>query len=116
MIFAKASIGFFLLRVAVVRIQRQIIYAVVSTTVVVGTVFLFVTVFECSPVSYFWNRTQPGHCVSIDVIIGLTYFYSVVNAICDFTFGLLPVFLVWNLKMDRKVKIILIPVLGMGCV
>ncbi|KEF57970.1 uncharacterized protein A1O9_05893 [Exophiala aquamarina CBS 119918] len=116
MIFAKTSIGFFLLRVAVARIQRQVIYSVVCTTVVVGIVFLFVTVFECSPVSYFWNRAQDGHCLSMDVIIGLTYFYSVVNAICDFTFGLLPVFLVWKLQMDRRVKIILIPILGMGCV
>jgi hypothetical protein len=116
MIFAKISIGFFLLRVTVVRIQRQVIYCVVCTTVVVGIVFLFVTVFECSPVSYFWNRAQEGHCLSMDVIIGLTYFYSVVNAICDFTFGLLPVFLVWNLQMDKRVKIILIPILGMGCV
>lgn len=116
MLFAKISIGFFLLRVTVVRIQRQVIYCAVCTTVVVGIVFLFVTVFQCSPVSYFWDRAQDGHCLGMDVIIGLTYFYSVVNAICDFTFGLLPVFLVWNLHMDRRVKIILIPILGMGCV
>ncbi|KAK5062888.1 hypothetical protein LTR84_004963 [Exophiala bonariae] len=116
MIFAKVSIGFFLLRVTVARIQRQIIYSVICTTVVVGIVFLFVTVFECSPVSYFWNRDQNGQCLDMDVIIGLTYFYSVVNAICDFTFGILPIFLVWNLQMDRRVKIVLIPILGMGCV
>lgn len=116
MIFAKVSIGFFLLRVTVAKIQRQIIYGVICTTVVVGIVFLFVTVFECTPVSYFWNRNQNGRCLNMDVIIGLTYFYSVVNAICDFTFGLLPIFLVWNLQMDRRVKIVLIPILGMGCV
>ena len=116
MILTKVSIGFFLLRVTVVRIQRQIIYAVVCTTVVIGIVFLFVTVFECHPVSFFWNRDQKGQCLDMDVIIGLTYFYSAVNAICDFTFGLLPIFLVWNLQMDRRMKIILIPILGMGCV
>jgi hypothetical protein len=116
MIFVKISIGFFLLRVAVVRIQRQIIYAVVFLTAITGVVFLFVTAFQCSPISYFWNRSQPGHCLRMDVIIGLTYFFSSINALCDFTFGLLPVFLVWNLKINKKEKLALVPILGMGAV
>jgi hypothetical protein len=119
MIFAKVSIGYFLLRVTVSRIHRRIIYTMVYLTVVTGIVFLFVTAFQCTPISYFWERidpSKPGHCINIDTIIGLTYFFSSVNALCDFTFGLLPVFLVWDLKMDRKEKIALVPILGMGCV
>lgn len=115
MIMVKISIGLFLLRVIVSRVQRCIVYLVVGTTVVVGIVFLFVTVFQCSPVAYFWDRGLAGKCFDMEVIIGLTYFYGTVNAICDFTFGLLPVFLVWNLEMDKRVKIVLIPILGMGC-
>ena len=88
----------------------------VLLTVITGVVFLFVTVFQCAPVSYFWNRSQPGHCINMDIIIGLTYFFGIISGLCDFTFGLLPLFLVWNLKMNKRDKIALVPILGMGCV
>jgi hypothetical protein len=85
-------------------------------SVLTGALFLFVTIFQCTPVSFFWNRSQPGSCVKIDFVIALTYSYSLVNAICDFTFGLMPVWLVWGLNMRRSEKIVLTPILGIGCV
>jgi hypothetical protein len=54
--------------------------------------------------------------VKIDFVIALTYSYSLVNAICDFTFGLMPIWLVWGLNMRRSEKIVLTPILGIGCV
>ncbi|KAF2873339.1 hypothetical protein BDV95DRAFT_338719 [Massariosphaeria phaeospora] len=116
MIAAKFSIALFLLRITVHRVHRYIIYANMALTGITGTVFFFVTLFQCLPVSYFWNKNQPGSCVNVYVIIGLTYLYSGISAICDFTFGILPVFLIWNLNMSRNSKIILIPILSMGCV
>jgi hypothetical protein len=88
----------------------------VFLTAITGVIFLFVTAFQCTPLSYFWDRSQPGHCINADIIIGLTYFFGSISALCDFTFGLLPVFLVWNLKMNKREKIALVPILGMGCV
>ncbi|KAF2473765.1 uncharacterized protein BDR25DRAFT_341043 [Lindgomyces ingoldianus] len=116
MIGAKISIGLFLLRVTVNKMQRWIIYTVMGLTVLTGIVFFFVTLLQCRPVSYFWNKNQPGSCINIDVIIGLTYLYSAISAICDFTFGILPMFLVWNLNMSRNAKIALVPILSMACV
>jgi hypothetical protein len=116
MISAKISIGLFLLRVAVRPMHRKIILLVMSLTVLTGVVFFFVTLFQCSPISYFWFRMDGGTCVNVYVIIGLTYLYSAVSAICDFTFGLLPIFMVWNLNMARDAKLMLIPILSMACV
>jgi hypothetical protein len=116
MIAAKISIGLFLLRVTVDRIQRYIIYTIMGLSTTIGLVFFFATLFQCAPIDYFWNRSQPGSCIDIDVIIGLTYLYSAVATICDFTFGLLPIWLVWNLNMSKSSKIALIPILSMGCV
>lgn len=116
MIFAKLSIGFLLLRISVKRIHTWILYAAMLTTIVAGGTFFFVTVFQCWPVSYFWNRrTQSGSCVVNDVIVGLAYTYSAFSIISDFTFAIIPAFLVWNLQMKRKAKIALIPLIIMGC-
>jgi len=117
MISAKISIGLFLLRVAVNPIHRRIILVVMGLTALTGTVFFFVTLFQCSPISFFWFRQmEGGTCVNVNVIIGLTFLYSAVSAVCDFTFGLLPIFMVWNLNMARDAKLMLIPILSMACV
>lgn len=118
MMFAKTSIGFFLLRVTVEQIYIWIIYSAMAITVVTGIVFFFVTVLQCSPVSYFWGRAVGAHgqCLDMEIIIGLTYFYSAVSALCDFTFGLLPIVMLWNLNMSRSTKIAIAPILSMACI
>ncbi|GJC90371.1 satratoxin biosynthesis SC1 cluster protein 4 [Colletotrichum liriopes] len=117
MIASKISIGYFLLRITVRKIDIWIIYTVMMLTVCTGVVFFFVTLLQCLPVSYFWNKsTQEGHCVPMDVIIALTFLYSAFSVICDFTFAILPIVLIWKLKMDRKTKFALVPVMAMACI
>ncbi|KAL6705466.1 hypothetical protein ACN47E_006731 [Coniothyrium glycines] len=118
MICAKISIGLFLLRITPNKIHHWIIYSVISLTVLTGLVFLFVTILQCSPVSFFWGQAvgRKGSCIDIHIIIGLTYLYSVLSAICDFTFGIMPIVLVWGLNMSKNQKLALIPILSMACV
>ncbi|KAH7065589.1 hypothetical protein B0J12DRAFT_715639 [Macrophomina phaseolina] len=118
MLFAKISIGFFLLRVTVEQVYIWIIWIAMATTASTGAVFFFVTVLQCSPISFFWSKAVGGQgkCVNIEVIIALTYFYSAVNALCDLTFGILPIFMLWNLNMSRRTKIVVAPILSMACV
>ena len=116
MITSKLSIGWFLLRIAIKRIHSWIIYAAMAMSVIAGVVFFFVTLFQCNPISYFWDKTtQDGECISMEIIIGLGYLYSVFSIISDFTFALIPAFLVWNLQLNRRTKMALIPLLTMGC-
>jgi hypothetical protein len=87
-----------------------------AMTVLTGVVFFLVTLLQCSPIDYFWNRKQPGACVNIEVIVSLTFLYGAINTVCDLTFGILPFFLVQDLNMSRKAKFALSPILSMGCV
>lgn len=116
MIFSKISIGIFLLRIIVERIQVWFIYIALAINVMTGLVFFFVTTLQCQPVSYFWHKEQPGKCIPIGIIIALTYLYSSLNIICDFTFALLPIFIVRKLNMKRRMKVAIIPLLSMGCI
>lgn len=118
MIFSKSSIGWFLLRITTQRRDKWIVYISVFMSILTGIIFFFVTLFQCQPIDYFWNREegQQGTCVPADVIIGLAFLYSSINVIVDFAFALLPFFLVWKLQLDKRTKITLIPILGMGCI
>ncbi|RGP79567.1 hypothetical protein FLONG3_2315 [Fusarium longipes] len=116
MITSKISIGITLLRITNRKLDIWILYGTMAITLCTGVVFFFVTLFQCWPISYFWNTNQDGKCVSPDVIIALTYLYSVFSVISDFTCAILPIFLVSKLNMGRKTKFALIPLLAMACV
>ncbi|KAI1277432.1 hypothetical protein F5Y07DRAFT_362937 [Xylaria sp. FL0933] len=117
MIFSKISIGVFLLRLTVTRVHHAIIYVVMLLTVASGIVFFFVTLFQCHPVTYFWDKeTKGGTCIDPKIIAALTYLYSSFSVICDFTFSILPMFLISGLQMGRRAKWALVPILGIGCV
>ncbi|KAI0468961.1 hypothetical protein F4859DRAFT_489561 [Xylaria cf. heliscus] len=115
MITSKISIGVFLLRLTVSKIHHYIIYTVMILTVGTGIVFFFVTLFQCTPIPFFWDKDiEGGTCINSSVIAALTYLYSTFSVICDFTFAILPMFLVYTLQVDRKTKIALIPILSIG--
>ncbi|EYE90282.1 putative integral membrane protein [Aspergillus ruber CBS 135680] len=117
-IVAKTSIILSLLRITVNRIHIVILYAAMALNMLVGVLFFFFTIFQCTPVSHFWNRLDldSGKCIDVWVLIDIAYLYSVGAAITDFTIGILPAFMIWNLRMSRRDKIAVIGVLSLGCI
>ncbi|KAJ5176703.1 uncharacterized protein N7482_002580 [Penicillium canariense] len=120
-IFCKISISVFLMRITVKRVHIWTLYTVMVLTVLAGLVFFFLMLLQCKPLSYFWTRTAldptiEGHCISIHIIITMTYVYSAFAALCDFTVGLLPIFLVRKLHMKRQAKVAVVGILSMACI
>lgn len=116
MVTCKISIGLFLLRIAVRRLDVYIIYSAMAVTVLTNVGFFFMILFQCSPISFFWTRQAPGSCLSVDAVIIITYVYSSFSVLCDFTFALLPIAMVMKLNMNRRSKLALVPIMLMACV
>ncbi|BCR90151.1 putative integral membrane protein [Aspergillus chevalieri] len=117
----KVSVCIFLLRITVKREQIYILYSVMGLTAIAGVVFMFIMLLQCKPLEYFWTRSAldpsiPGHCMNVQVVIAMTYVYSAIAALCDFTVGILPIFLVKNLSMRRQTKMAVVGILGMACI
>ncbi|KAJ6127792.1 hypothetical protein N7471_009009 [Penicillium samsonianum] len=118
-VVAKISIIIALLRITISRIHAYILYTAMALATAVGLIFFFVTIFQCSPVDYFWNRAQPsahGSCMNKHALAGIAYLYSVGAAITDLTIGLLPVALIWDLRMNLRAKCAVAVILGIGCI
>lgn len=100
MIFSKISIGIFLVRIVITRASLWTIYGAMFLSVLTGLIFFLVSVMQCQPVSYFWDKTNPrgGSCISVNIIIDLTYLYSAFNIVCDSTFALMPIFIIAKLS------------------
>lgn len=97
-----------------------ILYCVMFLTFITGLVFMFVMLLQCKPLQYFWTRTAhdpaiEGSCMDIRIVIAMTYVYSAFAALCDFTVGILPIFLVRKLSMQRQTKMAVVGILSMAC-
>lgn len=111
---AKISISVGVLRLTVKRLYSIILWTIVAVTSIVGIVFWFILTLQCHPVSHFWQRFRPGHCISVDTVIIMAWVYSIAATLCDFTLATLPIFLIWNLQMNTRSKIALAGILGMA--
>lgn len=115
----RYTAGVFLLRFAVRRTHKYIIYAMNSIGVVFHTIYLATIVFQCVPISYFWDRFadltgQGGKCFDPQVGVKMTLAASVVAAVTDWTFGLLPIWIFWNAHLTKQKKIVICFLLGLA--
>lgn len=116
----KISVCIFLMRITIRPLHIWILYTVMALTVIAGLVFMFLMLLQCKPLEYFWTKlahdpTIIGKCMDMKIIVIMTYIYSGFAALCDFTVGTLPIFLVHKLHMKRQTKIAVMGILSMAC-
>jgi hypothetical protein len=112
----KFAIGLFLLRITIVPTHIWIIRAIMAIAGVLGIAYTLLVVFQCKPVSYWWDLdpTHTGTCLSASLVMNFTYVVSALNSFADWTFGILPILIVKDLQMKRRVKVIVSTVIGLA--
>lgn len=62
----------------------------------------FITLlFGCTPISKYWKPDEPGHCI---VLVHADYAYGSMNVISDVLLFLLPLPMVWQLRLSPREK------------
>ena len=113
--FIRASIIFLYIRVFPTRIFRRICYAVLTINYLFFIGTCLADCLICQPISYRWDQMTggSGHCgdqKSLDLFIG------VFNLFLDATAVVLPMPILWGLKMAVAKKVMLSGMFGMGTV
>ncbi|KAH6638620.1 hypothetical protein BKA67DRAFT_588981 [Truncatella angustata] len=116
--FIKLAVGVFLLRLSVVQFHTWFLRILMAGSVVFGTSYLFIVLFQCQPISTFWAEAPgtPGKCLANNPVAIATYVASVINCLADWAFGILPMFIVWSLNMKKKLRIIVMFILGFASI
>lgn len=75
-------------------------------------------ILQCRPSAYFWTRFTGGKgtCLNPKIVVDATYVYSAISCAGDWTLGILPIFVVWNLQMNARTKLSVALILAMGAV
>lgn len=81
----------------------KVVYSVIVITVGWGIATLFSTIFQCIPVTAVWDHSAPhSHCINLNAwFIGT----NVPSIILDFAILILPMRVVWHLKLSTGRKV-----------
>lgn len=115
----KLSIGIFLLRLASQKRYKYTLYASIVVVGIWSIVLFFWNIFQCNPVAAQWDYTilqkdPNARCVSADEIVNAAYALSVMNILSDWLYALLPIPMLWKVKMTTQAKLTVVVVLGLG--
>ncbi|CAK3773614.1 hypothetical protein DOTSEDRAFT_66792 [Lecanosticta acicola] len=103
----KLSISLMLMRVA--GPKKHYIWALwgmSSLFILSNLISFFYIIFRCNPVSYAWDTSIPGgSCLPAIALADVYYADTAVNILADWFCALLPIPLLWNLKLNTNAKI-----------
>ena len=114
----KFTIGLFLVRITVKPYQRTIVWSVMAVSGIIGVYSFLLLLLQCQPVAYFWGRFNGngmrGSCINTVIISRSAYAFSAVSCWSDWTFCILPGFIIWRLEMNPRTKasVLILFVLG----
>ncbi|KAI4958769.1 hypothetical protein J4E86_004375 [Alternaria arbusti] len=114
----KIAVGFFLLRITVVQMHIWLIRFIMVVSAIVGVAYTSVVIFQCKPVSFWWdlNPNHHGTCLSATLVMNFTFVVSGLNAFADWMFAILPVLIVKDLHMKKRMKVIVASVIALAAV
>lgn len=101
----KLSLIFFYIRVFPSQGAQRLLWGTVVFTVLWGLLYVFIAIFQCRPISYFWTKwdgLHQGHCMDINAI---TSSNAAISIVLDFWSLGIPLWQLWGLKMHWKKKI-----------
>ena len=106
---------FLYLRIFPSRQFRIVCFILIGLVTASGVAFVLVTIWQCSPIDAFWDKTllkTPGaRCFSSEAF---WFSYSVINIVLDFGILLLPIHEVLKLQLPWRDKIALVGIFSLG--
>ncbi|KAH7131282.1 hypothetical protein EDB81DRAFT_808285 [Dactylonectria macrodidyma] len=101
----KLSLLFFYLRIFPGKLIRQLLWGTIIFNALFGISYVFVAIFHCQPVSYFWKKwdgEHEGHCTDLNAI---TVSNAVISIILDVWMLILPISQLRHLNLHWKKKV-----------
>ncbi|KAE8452235.1 hypothetical protein EG329_001702 [Mollisiaceae sp. DMI_Dod_QoI] len=115
-VFIRLSIAVFLLRICVKPIHKRIVYGTLAMVIAFSIFYFFLVMFQCSPYNYFWDQYKgaKGSCINPAAVPDASIAHSVVSFTADWILGLLPIALIYDLKMNFRTKVSVAVLMGLG--
>ncbi|KAL7628297.1 hypothetical protein AAE478_002497 [Parahypoxylon ruwenzoriense] len=111
----KTGVALVLFRININKIIRNILIASMVIVAAISLALLFILSFQCIPLSVLWNAGT-GPCIPYTIIPKASYAFSVVDIISNWFYSLIPIVMLWKVKLSPGVKISVMVLLGIGMI
>jgi hypothetical protein len=114
----KISLGLFFLRILTKRWQINVFRTILVVSAVFGVFYTFIAIFQCGTPDKLLDHLLLGtiKCLPSWLLLSSGYLYGTINVIADWTFVLIPIFVLLDSDMDRRSKISVSIVMAFGAV
>ena len=113
----KISLGLFFLRVLTKRWQTVIFHTILGVSAGYGLFYVFTTIFVCGdPAKIADTLVGSKKCLPTGFILATGYLYGIINVVADWTFVLIPIAILVDSDIDRRSKISVSVVMGLGAI
>lgn len=89
------------------------VFVVAAIQISWGISMFFARVFACTPIYHFWDRLEPGTCISSN---GILVGPEIINSLVDFTMVGMAIWIVQKLKTSTRYKRKLSILFALGCI
>ncbi|KAF2440767.1 hypothetical protein P171DRAFT_325708, partial [Karstenula rhodostoma CBS 690.94] len=108
----KMSVGFFLLRIAIIPFYRHTIQGIMGFMAFYTTGCFFTIMFQCTNIAVQWDQSAKGTCWTKKTIQALGYTNVSCNIVTDLLLAIIP--MLWQVQLNRRQKSSVICILGLG--
>jgi len=101
----KLTLLLFFLRIFPKRATRKLLWGTVAFNGVVGVMFIFISIFQCSPISYNWTNwthETKGKCLNINALV---WSNAIISIGLDFWMLALPLYEIFQLQLKWRKKV-----------
>ncbi|QPC73113.1 hypothetical protein HYE68_003865 [Fusarium pseudograminearum] len=112
--FLKLTMIFFFLRIFPSKDVRKILWTTMGVTITIGITYIFLAIFQCRPISYFWTKwdlEHEGKCASVN---GITWSNGAVNIAMDFVILAIPISQLKKMNMGWGKKLLVGSMFSVG--
>lgn len=112
--FTQLSILFFYLRVFDSALFRRVAFGIVTFVICFGVSNTFSMIFQCTPVSFFWDGwtgEHAGKCIKINTF---SWVRATLEIVVDLAIITLPIPLLLLLKLNWQKKLQLLAMFSIG--
>ncbi|KAK6596266.1 hypothetical protein ACHAP3_000374 [Botrytis cinerea] len=113
----KTSVGLLLLRITSVKTFYKYLIWISLVIIWIWSIVTFViSCVQCRPLKASWDPLTPGVCLEPRIIANFAYAISAETIFFDWLFALLPIPMLWDIKMSLRLKFSIMFILGLGIV
>ncbi|PMD36331.1 hypothetical protein L207DRAFT_602395 [Hyaloscypha variabilis F] len=101
----KLSLLFFYLRIFPGTSIQRLLWGTIILTLCFGIIFVFISIFQCQPIDYYWNKWDGEHhgtCINGN---GFTWANAAISIVLDGWMLALPISQLFKLQLHWKKKV-----------